>query len=162
MEREPFHCVVGRLDLDNGDIPSTRGQDFFRKRIVVAARKPVELVILSVLVSLEAITLAVATIWLISRFFVEEAENVAGAALIILITAIVTAWITITAVNTWRAKPWVRGAILTWQVLQIAVAVGAFQGIYAQPAVGWAILVPSLVAAGLLFTPRVLELTTRR
>ena len=54
-----------------------------------------------------------------------------------------------------RGSPWVRGATVVWQVLQIAVAVGAFQGFFARPDIGWLLLVPALAALVLLFTPPV-------
>jgi hypothetical protein len=46
-------------------------------------------------------------------------------------------------------------------VLQVAVAIGCFQGYFARPDIGWVLLVPAVVAVGLLFTPPVMAVTTR-
>jgi len=110
---------------------------------------------------LEAAALAAATLWFLSRVFLEKAESISGAIVILIIVALVTVWVTVTAIYTLRARPWVRGAIFTWQVLQIAIAAGAFQGFYAQPSVGYALLIPAVLAALLLFSPSVLKATTR-
>jgi hypothetical protein len=50
---------------------------------------------------------------------------------------------------------------VTIQILQIAVAVGSFQGLYARPDLGWALLVPALAGIVLVLTPQVVKATTR-
>jgi len=124
-------------------------------------RKPPLLFVLVGILFLEAAALAAATLWFLSRVFLEKAESISGAIVILIIVALVTVWVTVTAIYTLRARPWVRGAIFTWQVLQIAIAAGAFQGFYAQPSVGYALLIPAVLAALLLFSPSVLKATTR-
>lgn len=119
------------------------------------------LILLVAILFLEAAVLAAATLWFLSRVFLEKADSLGGAVVILIIVALVTVWVTVTAIYTLRGRPWVRGAIFTWQILQIAVAAGAFQGFYAQPSVGYALLVPALLAALLLFSPSVLKATTR-
>lgn len=119
------------------------------------------LILLVAILFLEAAVLAAATLWFLSRVFLEKADSLGGAVVILVIVALVTVWVTVTAIYTLRARPWVRGAIFTWQILQIAVAAGAFQGFYAQPSVGYALLVPAVLAALLLFAPSVLKATTR-
>lgn len=124
-------------------------------------RKPPLLFVLVGILFLEAGALAAATLWFLSRVFLEKAESLGGAIVILIIVALVTVWVTVTAIYTLRAHPWVRGAIFTWQVLQIAVAAGAFQGFYAQPFAGFVLLIPAVFAALLLFAPSVLKATTR-
>jgi len=124
-------------------------------------RKPPLLIVLVGILFLEAAALAATALWFLSRIFFEKAESLGGAVVILIIVALVAVWVTVTAIYTLRARPWVRGAIFTWQVLQIAVAAGAFQGFYAQPSVGYALLVPAVLAVLLLFSPSVLKATTR-
>jgi hypothetical protein len=50
---------------------------------------------------------------------------------------------------------------LTWQLLQIAVAIGCFQGVFAVPSLGWALLAPAVVAILLLLSPPVVAATRR-
>jgi hypothetical protein len=46
--------------------------------------------------------------------------------------------------------------------VQIFVAIGCFQGLYARPDLGWALLVPSVLVLVLLFTRSVIEATGTR
>jgi hypothetical protein len=124
-------------------------------------RKPPLLFVLVGILFLEAGALASATLWFLSRVFLERADSLAAALVILIIVALVTVWVTVTAIYTLKGRPWVRGGILTWQILQIAVAAGAFQGFFAQPSVGYALLIPAVVASLLLFSPSVLRATTR-
>ena len=55
-----------------------------------------------------------------------------------------------TAVASFRRAPWSRAAAIVWQILQVSIAVGAFQGLFARPDVGWALLVPAITVIGLL------------
>ncbi len=123
--------------------------------------KPPLLYVLAGILFLEAAALAGASLWFLSRVFLEKADSLAAAVVILIIVVLVTVWVSITAINTLRGRPWVRGAIFTWQVLQIAVAAGAFQGLYAEPTVGYALLIPAVVASLLLFSPTVLKATSR-
>lgn len=75
--------------------------------------------------------------------------------------AVAAVWVGFTAVHVLRGSPWVRGSTITWQVLQVAVAIGAFQGVFARPDIGWLLLVPAVVAVVLLFTRPVMAATTR-
>ena len=50
---------------------------------------------------------------------------------------------------------------MTIQILQIAVAVGCFQGLVARPDLGWALLIPAIVAGVLALTPSVVRATVR-
>jgi len=70
-------------------------------------------------------------------------------------------WLCFIAVSMLRRAPWVRGATVVWQVLQLAVAVGCFQGLFARPDIGWLLLAPALAALALLFTRPVISATTR-
>ena len=76
--------------------------------------------------------------------------------------AIAAVWVLIIGINALRGKAWIRGAAVVWQVLQISVAIGSFQGVFARPDVGWFLLTPAIAVLILLFTKPVLEATTRR
>ena len=85
-----------------------------------------------------------------------------GSALGILAFVLISAgWLVAVGLGALRARPWVRAAALTWQVLQIAVAVGSFQGLFARADIGWVLLVPAIVVIGLLFTRSVMSATRR-
>lgn len=124
--------------------------------------RPGLLVALAVIVFAECALMLAATVWFVVELLIDVPASLASAIALAVLTAIATVWLAVIGVNTLRGTPWVRGAIVVWQVLQIAVAVGAFQGYYARPDIGWALLVPAVLALVLLFTPSVLRATTRR
>jgi len=125
------------------------------------ARRHPLVTVLAVLVFAECALLGAASIYLVVETIVSTPASLASAIALTVLTVIATIWLAVVAVGLLRGQPWTRGAIVTWQVLQIAVAIGCFQGYFARPDLGWLLLVPSLVALGLLFTPPVLRHTVR-
>lgn len=136
--------------------------DFLPEDAVNEPRRHPLLIALAVLVFAECALLVFAAVYLVVELLIDVPASLAGALFLTVLVVIAAIWLAVIGVNTLRGAPWVRGAIVTWQVLQIAVAVGAFQGVFARPDVGWALLIPSLVALVLLFTKPVLAATTRR
>jgi hypothetical protein len=124
-------------------------------------RIPGSLIGLAVVLFLESAALAAVTIWFLVEILTTQVNSVGGSILTLSLAVGATAWIASAGVAALRAQPWVRGAALTWQLCQVAVAVGAFQGIFAQPAAGIAILVPTVIALVLLFVPPTTEALRR-
>lgn len=89
------------------------------------------------------------------------AASLTSAIALTVLVAIGAAFVLAVAVGAVRRQPWVRGGAVIWQLVQLAIALGAFQGAYAQPAIGWAIVVPSVLVLVLLFTPSVMEALRR-
>lgn len=119
-------------------------------------------VALAAIVFAECALLAAATIFLIVELLVATPNSYASAVALTVLTTIATIWLAVIAVNILRGRAWVRGATVVWQVLQIAVAVGAFQGVFARPDIGWLLLIPTIAALVLLFTRPVIAATSRR
>lgn len=119
------------------------------------------LVILAIIVFAECALLTVATIYLVVEIFVDTPSSYASALFLTVLTAIAAIWLGFIGVHILRGSPWVRGATVVWQILQIAVAIGCFQGFFARPDLGWALLLPALAALVLLFTKPVIEATRR-
>lgn len=119
-------------------------------------------VLLAVLVFAECALLAVATGYLLIELLTATPNSYASAVALTLLAAVAAIWLGFIGVNVLRGKPWVRGAAVTWQVLQLAVAVGCFQGLLARPDVGWLLLIPAAAVLVLLFTPPVLAATVRK
>jgi len=135
--------------------------DFLRKDPVSERSRHPLLVALTVIVFAEAALLAVAALWLILELLVDEPSSVASALALTALVILAAVWLSIVGANTLRGAPWVRSAIVVWQVLQIAIAVGCFQGFFARPDVGWALLLPALIALVLVFTRPVMAATAR-
>lgn len=124
-------------------------------------RRPALLIALAVILGAECALLVAATLWLVFELIVDVPASLASALALTVLTAIAAVWLAILTVNTLRGAPWVRGGIVVWQVLQIAVAIGCFQGFFARSDIGWALLIPAIAALVLLFTRPVLAATAR-
>ena len=124
-------------------------------------RRPPLLIALAVLLFLEAAGAIALVVWLAYEFVAVGPESYASAVALLGLAVLAAVWIILTAVFTLRLKSWVRASAVTWQVLQIAVAIGSFQGLYARPDLGWALLIPALVGIGLALSPSVVRATTR-
>ncbi|MDI2099462.1 hypothetical protein [Ruicaihuangia caeni] len=109
----------------------------------------------------EAALLAGATVFLVVELLIDRPESYASAIALMVLTGAAAAWVTSLALGALRRRSWVRGPALVWQVLQLAVAIGSFQGADARFDIGWALLVPALLGAGLLFTKPVIAATAR-
>ena len=126
-----------------------------------APRRPPLLVLLAVIVAAEAVVMAGVVVWLLIELLTSRPSSYETALAILVLAAIAAVFLAIVAVHTLRAQPWTRAAMLTWQILQIVIAIGCFQGLVADPAIGWYLLVPGLLAVLLLFTPSVVAATRR-
>lgn len=99
--------------------------------------------------------------WLVVDLLVLQPSSFATAVALVVLVAIAAAWVAATAVASARRAPWSRASAIVWQVLQVSIAVGAFQGLFARPDVGWLLLVPAITVIGLLLWPPVRELYAR-
>jgi hypothetical protein len=124
-------------------------------------RHPV-VVVLAVIVFAEAALLGIAAAVLIVELIVAEAQSVASAVGLIALALVAAVLLAVAALGLLRGRAWVRSAIVVWQVLQIAVAVGAFQGIFARPDVGWLLLIPAIAAIVLVLSRPVVAFASRR
>ncbi len=111
------------------------------------------LVLLRVLLWAEVALVLAAVIWLVFELLTEQPSSLVSAVAILVLALVALVFVTAIAVGAMRRRSWIRGAGIGWQLMQVAVAVGCFQGIYANPAVGWALLAPSLVVVILLLAP---------
>ena len=125
-------------------------------------RRPRALVALVVLLAAEALLLWSAVVWLILELLTDRPASFASAIAILLLVVIAAVWVSTIAVATFRARAWIRAAAVTWQLMQVFIAIGCFQGLYARPDLGWALLVPSVLVVILLFTRSVLAATSPR
>ena len=118
--------------------------------------------LLVLLLGAEAALLWAAVIWLILELLTDQPTSFASALAILAIAVIAAVWVTTITVATLRGRSWIRAAAVTWQLVQVFIAIGCFQGFYARPDLGWALLVPSVLVLVLLFTRSVIEATGTR
>lgn len=115
-------------------------------------RPPVQLIALIALVYLEAAVLAVAACLLLVDLVMADARDARSAVALAVTTALFALGVAVLAYGLHRRWVRIRGGVLLWQLLQVACAVGAFQGLLGPTWTGWLLLVPAGVAIWLLFT----------
>jgi hypothetical protein len=126
-----------------------------------SSRRPVLLLVLAAILAAEALLATGVTVWLIVELLTATPDSFASAVVILLLAAGLSCALWAMAIGLLRRQTWVRGAALTWQLLQVAVAIGCFQGVFAVPSLGWALLVPAGVAILLVMSPPVVAATRR-
>ena len=112
------------------------------------------LVVVSALLFLEALALVAIVVWLVVDLITLQPSSYATAIALIVLVVIGAVWVGAVAIASLRRAPWSRAAAIVWQILQISIAVGAFQGLFARPDVGWLLLVPAVTVIGLLLLGR--------
>jgi hypothetical protein len=117
---------------------------------------------LVLLLGAEAALLWGVVVWLILELLTDQPSSFASALAILILAIIAAAWVSTITVATLRGRSWIRAAAVTWQLVQVFIAIGSFQGLYARPDLGWALIVPSVLVVVLLFTRSVVAATTPR
>lgn len=131
------------------------------ERSVNAPKRPRALLLLALIVGVECLLMAAASVFLIVELIVDAPLSYASALALLVLAVIATVWLAVLTVSLLRGAPWTRAGTVVWQLLQIAVAVGLFQGATARPDLGWALLAPSILALVLTFTSSVVKATER-
>jgi hypothetical protein len=116
---------------------------------------------LAVVLALEFLALVVLFVVLVVELVVAPATSVASGVALAVLTAVAALWLGSMLLGLLRLRPWVRSGIVVWQVLQGAIAIGAFQGVFRVPAFGWVLLVPALVGITLVLSRPVTRVLAR-
>jgi len=90
------------------------------------------------------------------------AGSLASGVALTVIVALAAVWLAAMVIGALRGQAWIRAAAVVWQVIQIAVGIGALLGALAQPWIGWPLVVVGVAAFILLFTPSVVDATRHR
>ena len=106
--------------------------------------------------------LVVAAGYLVIETLATTPASYASAIGLAALAAIAAIWLGFTAVGVLRGRTWVRGATVTWQVMQLVIAVGCFQGLIATPLVGVLLILLAVAALVLLFSRPVIAATSER
>lgn len=131
----------------------TRGRD---------DRRPGLLITLVVLLALEAAALGALAVFLVVEIVVATSDSVLSALALALFTSLAAVFVSAIAIGAWRGRAWIRGGAVTVQLLQLTVAIGAFQGVFARPDIGWLLLAPAVAILALVFTRPVIAATSDR
>jgi hypothetical protein len=88
----------------------------------------------------------------------ETKSFVTSVALFALVTA-ASVWVIYIGFGLLKARRWARSAAVFWQLVQLAVATGSFSGQFGSQAIGWGLILPSVLGLGLLFSKKVVAAT---
>ncbi|NYF11486.1 hypothetical protein HDC94_002642 [Leifsonia sp. AK011] len=134
--------------------------DFLGKDAVSGPSRHPLLTTLAVIVFAEALLLAVTALWLIVELLVDEPSSIASALALTALVTLAAVWLSIVGANTLRGAPWVRSAIVVWQILQIAIGIG-FLSYFDRPEIAWVLIAVAVFALVLVFTRPVMAATVR-
>jgi hypothetical protein len=125
------------------------------------SRRPALLVLLAALLALESAGLVAAACYLVVELLTARPDSYASAIAILVLVLLAAAWLGVVSLHTLRGRSWIRGGAITWQVLQIAIGIGSFQGPFSRPDIGWLLIIPAVAVIVLLFTRPVIAATRR-
>jgi len=120
--------------------------------------RPVLLVVLASLIYLEATALAAISVVLIIDIASQHPDSYLSAIGLIALAILATGWLAVIATHALQGRPWIRGGVVTWQVLQGIIGITAISG---GSAVGWPLVASAAVVLIVLFAPPVVKATRR-
>lgn len=130
----------------------SRPSTFGNTQVKDLMKKPAQLKLLVAITGLETAAVATAlAVGVISLVVTQEKNLGMGIALDVLIAAFVVWGVFITK-GLWQLKSWAKSSSIFWQTAQLAIAFESFQGANANPAIAWALIIPSIAALTLMFT----------
>src|SRR5262249_16991260 len=110
----------------------------------------------------EAAVLAFATAYLFVELFSADAHDLRSAIALTVTVALFAVGVLVLGLGLVRRWARIRGGVLTWQLLQVAASVGAFQGLRGPTWTGWLLFVPAGAGIWLLFTKPVTAIFAAR
>jgi mannose/fructose/N-acetylgalactosamine-specific phosphotransferase system component IID len=111
---------------------------------------PLAVVVVSVILVAEALLLTGLFGYLAYASATNQADSSASALGLVVMAALATIWVAITAISFIRGKAGSRGPAIVWQVLQGAVGIASNQGLFARPDIGSGLLIPAILVVVLL------------
>lgn len=120
------------------------------------------LVILAIILALEGLALAGATLFFAVELVAAPASSTASAVALMVVVAIAAVWVGFVVRGLLRGQAWTRAAVVVLQILIGAVGIGSVQGPEPRPDLAAALIVPAVVAIVLLFTKSVVAVTSDR
>lgn len=96
--------------------------------------------LLSLLVGFEAMLVSCGAAYFLLLIFTENTANTAGAVVIFLIASFFATALWTATYAIFKRKYWVKGLIITWQVMQFAISTSFIQGLADWQLLGWAMI----------------------
>jgi hypothetical protein len=121
--------------------------------------RPIGLIFTALLVALEGIFVGALAARLGLALLSGDTRSLVTSIALFALVAAAAIWIIFVALNLFRGKRWARSAGVFWQLVQLAVASGSFSGQFGSQAIGWALILPSVLILALLFSKKVVAAT---
>jgi hypothetical protein len=121
--------------------------------------RPIGLALVAALVSLEGLFVMALAALLGVEIMAGESRSLATMIALTVLTALAGIWVIYIAFRIFQGKRWARSGALYWQLVQLSVAIGSFTGQFASQAIGWSLIVPSVIVLALIFTKPVINAT---
>lgn len=124
-----------------------------------AQKRPFGLKFVAILTGLEGLALGVISARLGVALITGDTKSLVTSVALFALVAGATAWVIFIGISLWAGKRWARSAALFWQLVQLSVASASFSGQFASAAIGWSLIVPSVLVLAVLFTKPVIAAT---
>lgn len=121
--------------------------------------RPLGLVVASALTGIEGLVLGALGVQLALSLILGTARNLLTSVALFALVAGAATWLVFVALSLWRGRRWARSAGVFWQLVQLAIATGSFSGQFGSQAIGWGLIIPSLVVLFLLLSKKVVAAT---
>lgn len=122
-------------------------------------KRPIGLNIAALLVGLEGLFIGALAARLGLALVSGETKSFVTSVALFALVAAAAIWIIYVSVNLFRGQRWSRSAGFFWQLVQLAVATGSFSGQFGSQAIGWSLIIPSVLVIGLLLSKKVVAAT---
>jgi ABC-type transport system involved in multi-copper enzyme maturation permease subunit len=122
-------------------------------------KRPTGLLVAALLVALEGLFVGVLAALLGIALVSGEAKSLVTSVALFALVAAASAWVIFVAINLFKGKRWARSGGVFWQLVQLAVATGSFSGQFGSQAIGWTLIIPSVLVLALLFSKKVVAAT---
>lgn len=119
-------------------------------------------VALAAVLFVECALVGFATIYLVVETLAARPASYLSAIGLAALAAFAAIWVGFIGAGVLRGRAWIRGAAITWQVIQVVIGVGCLQGLFASPPVGVLLIVLAVAVVVLVFTRPVIAATSDR
>ena len=110
-------------------------------------------------VALEGLFLGALAARLGAALLVGETKSLITSVALFALVAAAAIWVIFVAFSLFKGKRWARSGGVFWQLVQLAVATGSFSGQFGSQAIGWALIIPSVVVLVALLSKKVVAAT---
>ena len=122
-------------------------------------KRPAGLLIAAAVVALEGLFVGALAARLAIALVSGDTRSLVTAVALFALVAAASVWVIFVAFSLFRGKRWARSAGVFWQLVQLAVATGSFSGQFGSQAIGWALIIPSVLVLATLLSKKVVAAT---